>query len=411
MKVFALGGYGKIGTQAIKLLSQCDLITEIAIAGRNLERAEKLAAQIGVKAVAVHADGTDEKELASLLTGYDVIMNAASANSVIPAIGAAIGTGTAYCDVASFGDTVQQVLQFDSRAKAGGIIGIVANGMCPGFSSLMATHVSRQLEIVQQLQLGLADFIDFQGGREVTPLDWHGDPDESLIILREFKPFILAWLQRLRKVGVHTTLEYQNDKWVDVNPIRDGIDMPYLQTGMATSYPYVSWGDSWGGLPRNLEKESSVEMWFSPLPPQLHAVLREQALRVIEENTDPDTAVNSFYAAVESDPHRWLTLPDGFVPFPKVWVSAVGMKEDRAARCSCWFTTPMWEVGAYLLMGVSLTVSVLRVLRGETRRRGVMTVDSAFEPMSFLDEVVSLIPDPRPEGKLIDESFEWLEWR
>ena len=66
MKVFALGGYGKVGFPAIKLLAQCDLVTEIAIAGRNPERAEKAAAEAGEKATAVHADGTNEQELTSL---------------------------------------------------------------------------------------------------------------------------------------------------------------------------------------------------------------------------------------------------------------------------------------------------------------------------------------------------------
>jgi len=38
-----------------------------------------------------------------------------------------------------------------------------------------------------------------------------------------------------------------------------------------------------------------------------------------------------------------------------------------------------------------------------------MTVETAFEPLPFLDEVASLIPDSLPDGKMIDESFEWLE--
>lgn len=59
MKFFALGAYGKIGLPAVKLLAQCDLVTEIAIGARNLERAEKTASEIGKKAVAVLADGPD----------------------------------------------------------------------------------------------------------------------------------------------------------------------------------------------------------------------------------------------------------------------------------------------------------------------------------------------------------------
>ena len=69
MKVFALGGYGKVGFPAIKLLAQSDLVTEIAIVGRNLQRAEKAATEVGEKAIAVHADGTDEQEQTALLAG------------------------------------------------------------------------------------------------------------------------------------------------------------------------------------------------------------------------------------------------------------------------------------------------------------------------------------------------------
>ena len=100
MKVFALGGYGKVGLPAIKLLAQSDLVTEIAVVGRSLERAEKAATEIGEKAIAVHADGTDEQELTLLLTGYDIIMNAAYNDAVLPTIRAAIRRGIHYCDVA-----------------------------------------------------------------------------------------------------------------------------------------------------------------------------------------------------------------------------------------------------------------------------------------------------------------------
>jgi saccharopine dehydrogenase-like NADP-dependent oxidoreductase len=61
MKVFVLGGYGKVGLPAIQLLAQSDLVTEIAVVGRNLDRAEKAVTEIGKKAIAVHADGTDEQ--------------------------------------------------------------------------------------------------------------------------------------------------------------------------------------------------------------------------------------------------------------------------------------------------------------------------------------------------------------
>jgi hypothetical protein len=54
-------------------------------------------------------------------------------------------------------------------------------------------------------------------------------------------------------------------------------------------------------------------------------------------------------------------------------------------------------------------VAVFRILRGDIEQRGVMTAEAAFEPLSFFDEVVALLPEPPPDGRLIGESFEWLE--
>ena len=96
MKVFALGGYGTVGLPAIRLLVESDLVTEIALAGRTVERAEQAAAQIGEKATAVQVDGTDEEQLALSLAGYDIIVNTAANQVVLPAIHAAIRAGAHY---------------------------------------------------------------------------------------------------------------------------------------------------------------------------------------------------------------------------------------------------------------------------------------------------------------------------
>lgn len=409
MRVFALGGSGEVGFQAVKLLAQSDLVAEIAIAGRNLDRAQKAAAEIGEKAIAVRADGADEQALTSLLAGYDIIMNSAWGDSVVPAIRAAMHHRAHYCDAASFGDSIAQVLLLASEAKAAGITAIVANGISPCISSLMGVNVARQLEEVEQLQIGRADIFSWESKRDLKRRQRPEDPKESLIALRECRSFIAWSLQRLQKDGIRTVIDYQNGQWVEVDPTKSGLDVPLAQGGTTTSYPYFSGDDYWGQLPSDLSTLSPVELTFSPLPPQLHALLREQALRLLEGDIDSDAATNSFYDAVESDPYRWLTVPDGFALIPKMWVRAVGRKEGRPARQTCWFTPAMWNVGGYFLTSVALAVAVRKILRGEVQERGVMHAQTAFDPQSFFDEVVAVLPDPPPDGRLIHESFEWLE--
>ncbi len=408
MKIFALGGYGKVGLPANKLLAQTDLVTEIAIVGRNLEHAEKAATEIGEKAIAIQADGTDEQKLTSLMAGYDLIVNSADNEFVLPSIRAAIHNSAHYCDVA-FGDVLEQAMQLTSRAEAVDITAIVANGVHPSITNLMGVHVARQLQEVEQLQLGDASMYDFQRGKDLTPRQWLEEPRQSLAALHEFTEGIGWMLQIVQESGTKTVLDYQDGQWLDLDPIRCGLDVPLPQGGTIVAHPYLSSDPLFGSLPRDLARVSPMEMLFSPLPPQLHDVLRELSLRVLEGKIDPDAALDSFLDTAESDPHRYLTLPDDFVQIPKTWARAVGSKEGRAARFSCWLTTSMWDVGGYFLTSVALVVAVHKILRGEIRERGVMTAETAFEPQSFFDEVVAVLPDPPPDGKLLGESFEWLE--
>jgi saccharopine dehydrogenase-like NADP-dependent oxidoreductase len=409
VKVFVLGGYGKTGFPAIKLLAQSDLVTEIAIVGRSLDRAEKAAKKIGKKAKAVQVDGADEEQLASLAAGYDIIVNAASNEVALPALHAAIRTGAHYCDVGWGRDFIAQMQELATEARDAGITAIICTGISTCITNLMGVYVANQLEEIEQLQIGRADIFNFQSGRELTPGQWLKDPKESLTALHEFRPFIAWMLERLHENGSRNVRAYHDGQWVAMDPIISGLDVPLAQDGTTISYPYFSGDDHWGQLPRDLSKVSPVEMAFSSLPPQLHDVLREHALRVLGGEIDSETATDSFYDTVESDPQRWLTLPDDFVQIPKMWVRAVGRKEGRAARHSCWFTPAMWNVGGYFLTSVALAVAVLRILRADNQERGVMTAEKTFEPLPFIDEVASLLPEPPPDGKLIGESFEWLE--
>jgi hypothetical protein len=317
--------------------------------------------------------------------------------------------GTHYCDASSFGDFVEQVLQFASEAKAAGITAVIATGISPCISNLMGVHVARQLDEVEQLQVGRADIFSWESKRDLMSRQQPKEPDESLVALQDCRSFIAWILKRLQKEGIRSILEYQDDQWVEMDPTISGVEVPLVQNGTSRSYPYFSGEDVWGQLPRDLSNLSPVEISFSPLPPQLYNLLREHAQGVLTEDIDPDASTNSFYETIERDPQRWLTYPDDYVLIPKIWVRAVGHKEGRAARYTAWFTAPMWNVGAWFLTSVALAVAVHKVLSGEVQEQGVMHAEKAFEPQSFFDEIVAFLPEPPPDGRLINESFEWME--
>jgi hypothetical protein len=408
MKVFALGGYGAVGLPSAEMLAECDLISEIALAGRSLEHAEQAAAKIGDKARAVQVDGADKKQLASLAEGYDIIVNAASNQVAFPALQAAILTGAHYCDVGYGLDFINQMLELECEAKNAGITAIICTGISPCITNLMGVHAASQLDETEQLQGGR--FWVFQGARTLTPQQWLENSSESLAVLHEFKSFLEWMLERAQQTESRTVRAYQNGQWVDVDPLTSGLKAPLPQGGTVTAYPYGCYDQLWESLPTDLSRSRPVQVWFSPFPHQLNELYREYVLRAAAGDIDPASAVSSFYETVETDPDRWLTITDDIVPFSPDWVTAVGLKEGRAARYNCWLTPAIWnERAAWLLTSVPLVVAALRILRGEVQEQGIMTAETAFEPLPFIKEVASLMPDPPPEGKLLGESFEWLE--
>lgn len=406
MKVFVLGGYGKTGLPVVDLLAQQELVTKIAIAGRHGERAEQAAHALGEKAVAVQVDGTDEAQLTAHLAGYDLVVNVAYQKTILPAIRAAARTGTDYCDVVAWGEMVDQVLQ--QTAEVRGITAIIAVGISPCISNLMAVHMARQLDEVAQLQIGRADVFDFGTGHELTPQDWHKPLQARAAALHAFKGFFTYMLQTQQKDGLRTILECQDGRWVRVDPIHSGVVIPRLDSGTVVVRPYASTGDPFGTLPTGIAQAPPVQLAFSPLPPQLHAVLREQVLHMLAGEMEVETAVNAFYSMVEDNRQHWLSLPDDYIPIPKLWVRALGTKNGRAARSTSWFTPPMWNVGGYYLTSVALAAAALNILHGEVQPQGVIPAEKAFDPLTFMDDVAALLPKQLPDGKMVDESFEWL---
>jgi hypothetical protein len=373
-----------------------------------LERAEQAGAEVGDKASAVQVDATDEQQLASLVAGYDVIVNSVSNQVALPVLHAAVRTGAHYCDVGWGQDFIAQMNELAAEARDAGTTAIICNGISPCITNLMGVHAANQLDVTEQIQGGRAWV--FQGARSLTPKQWLENPAEQLAVLHEFKDFLEWMLQVAKETESRTVRAYQDGRWVNVDSLKSGLQAPLSQGGTVTAYPYSSYDPLFDSLPQDLARERPVEVWFTPFPSQLHGLFREQALRVAAGDADPTTALNSFYETIENDPDRWLTVANDFVAFSPDWVTAVGSKDGRAARFNCWLAPELWnERSAWFLTSAPLVVAVLRILSGETRERGVMTAEKAFEPLSFFDEVVALLPEPPPDGKLIGESFEWLE--
>ena len=409
MKVFAVGGSGKVGIEAIKILAGSDLVTEIAVGGRDRARTEQAVAATSEKAVAVTLDATDEEQLTTAFMGYDLVLHAAWSNSILPTIRSALRAGAHYCDASTFGEFVEQIRPLAAEVEAAGTTVIVATGIHPCISNLMGVHVARRLDLVEQLQLGCAFVYNSKNGCDLSPAQWQGDPQESLTVLQSFRPFFGMTLGMAQQSKNRSLYGYRDTEKIETDPVRNGVDAPTGRGGTAPAYPYLSVDPIFGSLPVDLSASTPVEMQFSPLPPQLHDLVRALALQVAGGEIDAEAATVSLFDTVESDPHRWLTTPKDWLPPAQMWTRAVGRKDGRAARSTCWLTPALWRTNVYYLSSAALAVAALKMLRGETPGSGVFTAEKAFDPKPFFDQLGQVVSDLLPDGEFVNESLEWLD--
>src|SRR5437763_15703094 len=76
-KVFAIGGTGRIGRVSSKILAANEIVSQVAIAARDVRLAKEAAADLGSKGVAIEVHATARAPLASLPRANDLLVSTA----------------------------------------------------------------------------------------------------------------------------------------------------------------------------------------------------------------------------------------------------------------------------------------------------------------------------------------------
>ncbi len=378
-----------MGRTTARILAASDVVSDIVIAGRNLETAERFATDLGAKATAVQVDAADEERLAFLAADSDIVVSTAgpSFKVALPAIRGAIKAGVHYTDLSEDASTTTKASALDAAAKAADITALMGMGETPGRSNLFMMHAAHQLDQAEAIRY----FYFFP-----IIAAW-GDPETVLAGWRDTGHADASWQQLMRGVAGKICL-YRDGRWVDVDPVDDAVRVRPPQGGEVTAHPYGSSEPI--TLPRALPGVQSVSVLWSLLPPQLNELWCELGRRVARGELDESAAALSFYEHVTAQPDRWLAGSEGY-PRGVAWAEAVGAKQGQRVRYKCWVSRD--------LTAPALATAALRILRGEIRARGVLAPESCLDPMSFLEEVAQYAPEKPAGGRLFDESFEVLE--
>jgi len=142
-----LGGYGNTGRCLARLLLQ-ETEVRLVLAGRSLEKAEELAAQLnsafaGNRVAASRADAGDRESLTKACAGADLMLVASSTAGYAQEVAtAALSAGIDYLDIIYSQRKVQALQSLAGEMEKAGLCFITEAGFHPGLPAALVRYVS-----------------------------------------------------------------------------------------------------------------------------------------------------------------------------------------------------------------------------------------------------------------------------
>ncbi|BBN07033.1 hypothetical protein MPTK1_4g00390 [Marchantia polymorpha subsp. ruderalis] len=145
-RVLVLGGTGRVGGSTARALAATDPAVQIVLAGRNREKGEALAKELGEGTQFSQFDFEDAETLKSILSEVDLVVHAAGPfqrRTNCNVLEAALATKTAYIDVCDDQDFSKRAKGYHQQAIDANVPAMTTTGIYPGVSNIMAAELVR----------------------------------------------------------------------------------------------------------------------------------------------------------------------------------------------------------------------------------------------------------------------------
>ena len=148
--ILIVGGYGTVGQRIASDLAP-DYPGRVIVAGRSLEKAERLAAELGQNTHGRQIDVNDPVSVQAALDNVGVIVSCIDQRDP-HLLNAAIVRGLAYTDIAPHLMTRRPTQEMKARALQTGARIILGAGLAPGISSMLARLGADRVGPVQSVE-------------------------------------------------------------------------------------------------------------------------------------------------------------------------------------------------------------------------------------------------------------------
>jgi len=166
LRITVLGGCGAVGSIAVKTLASNDIFSKIVIGDMNIQKAKKLALELGPEKVsAIKVDASDINSIKKAIKGSSIVLNCIGPFYEFGprVLKATVDSGINYIDICDDFDATEKLLAMDKNAKKAGIPALIGMGSSPGVANILVRFCADTLlDEVESI-----DIYHAHGGEEV----------------------------------------------------------------------------------------------------------------------------------------------------------------------------------------------------------------------------------------------------
>lgn len=152
MNILVIGA-GMMGSATAYDLVHASPGNRVVLGDIDVERAQRVAAELGTQADPIRLDTTNYRETVVAMKRVDAAIGATSYNHNLLLTNAAIEAGIHFFDLGGNMDVVYRQMALDSKAESAGVLIMPNCGLAPGLACVLGALGAKQLDIVEEIHL------------------------------------------------------------------------------------------------------------------------------------------------------------------------------------------------------------------------------------------------------------------
>ena len=154
MRIFVLGGAGKMGCISVQDLANDNRVDEVVIADINTEQAKIVADYLVSPKVSIQkVDINDEGAFLKSLEGADACLNATVYYTNLQVMEVCLKAGVPYTDMGGLFHGTREQLKLHDRYAAAGVSAVLCMGSAPGVPNVQARYAADRLDSIESIRI------------------------------------------------------------------------------------------------------------------------------------------------------------------------------------------------------------------------------------------------------------------